>query len=369
MSNEPYIILNFDGSLPNLERTLLLKSIDTDETRLVWAIPGSESKLILNKQGQGGYGHAPEEYLDWGVALIDAQAREFESDARVMALDMLYNQFDSQPHGPALSARRTYCEIHFQVGTTDWLESPIQEFAFALVTDFRSQFSLKQGPSDLQRRIRDESATKQPKKPSPEKYVFRKKGDMWEIAFEGPQFLLRDSKGLQYIALLLANPNQDFHAMKLVSLVEKTQPGTGASELDGKSDDALSEDGMGIGRGGGMDALLDEEGMVNLKARLKAIAQERQEAQQRHDSGKLAKLDNEVAWIEAELRGATGLLGRKRSFVTPQERARVSVFDAIKRAKGNIRKQDRKLSEYLDRTIETGMHCVYKPDPLVDWNF
>src|SRR3989442_1351773 len=45
--------------------------------------------------------------------------------------------------------------------------------------------------------------------------VFRREGELWTIAFEGAAFRLRDTKGLHYIAALLAEPGRERHALGL----------------------------------------------------------------------------------------------------------------------------------------------------------
>ena len=47
--------------------------------------------------------------------------------------------------------------------------------------------------------------------------VFRREGDYWSVVFEKHTTRLRDSKGLHYLARLLANPGREFHVLDLVA--------------------------------------------------------------------------------------------------------------------------------------------------------
>jgi hypothetical protein len=51
---------------------------------------------------------------------------------------------------------------------------------------------------------------------APPRSVFRREGEYWSIAFDGQAFRLHDSKGLRYLAALLAAPGREVHVMDLV---------------------------------------------------------------------------------------------------------------------------------------------------------
>ena len=47
--------------------------------------------------------------------------------------------------------------------------------------------------------------------------VFRRSGEVWEVAFRGRRSTVRDSKGMRDLAVLLARPGTEVHALDLVS--------------------------------------------------------------------------------------------------------------------------------------------------------
>src|SRR5262245_40652304 len=46
--------------------------------------------------------------------------------------------------------------------------------------------------------------------------VFRREGDVWLVMFDGETAHLRDLKGMQYLARLLAQPRRKIHVLELV---------------------------------------------------------------------------------------------------------------------------------------------------------
>ena len=45
--------------------------------------------------------------------------------------------------------------------------------------------------------------------------VFRQEGEFWTLAFEGETVRLKDSKGMAFLATLLANPGREHHVLDL----------------------------------------------------------------------------------------------------------------------------------------------------------
>lgn len=77
-------------------------------------------------------------------------------------------------------------------------------------------------------------------------YAFRKRGDFWEIIFEGKEVPLKDEKGLHYIAYLLRHPNQAIHVLKLVQEVDGTPLPADSEILSQMSEERWAEEGLSI---------------------------------------------------------------------------------------------------------------------------
>ena len=74
-----------------------------------------------------------------------------------------------------------------------------------------------------------------------------------------------------------------------------------------------------------------------------------------------AKAQAERDWLIAELAAATGLNARGRQFAGADERARIAVGKAIRRALDRIGKIEPTLGAKLKATVKTGMSCCYFP--------
>jgi tetratricopeptide (TPR) repeat protein len=188
--------------------------------------------------------------------------------------------------------------------------------------------------------------------------VFRREGEYWAVAYEGDPFRLKDSKGLRYIAHLLAAPGREVHALELV-----------AAERGGVRAEPFAEVGPTASRGGDSGEILDAQARAAYRRRLAELEEELEEARRFGDPERAAALESERDALVREIAAAFGLQRRPRRTGSPAERARVSVTRAIRAAIPRICEHSPELGEHLERTIHTGRFCSYTPDPraLVDW--
>ncbi len=182
-------------------------------------------------------------------------------------------------------------------------------------------------------------------------------GDTWLVAFGGRSARLRDSKGLRYLARLLGNPGRELTALELVAL-ERGEPADGNHHLE-----------PGLHVEGDAGPLIDSRAKDAYRRRLAEIEEDLAEAHAGRDSARAAQANAEREFLARELARAVGLGGRDRSAGSPLERARSAVTRAMRHALSRIREHHAPLAEHLDRTIRTGRHCVYLPDPRlpVEW--
>jgi hypothetical protein len=187
-----------------------------------------------------------------------------------------------------------------------------------------------------------------PEKPAG-RTVFFREGDYWSIAYERDLIRLKDSKGLGYLARLLATPGREIHALDLAA-------GEGASERERA---ALGDAGE----------LLDAEAKRAYKARLEDLEDEHAEAEAFADPERAAQAAEERDFLVRELAQAVGLHGRDRKAASAAERARVSVTRAIRSSLARIGEESPELGKHFERTVRTGTFCVYDPDPRapIDW--
>ena len=115
----------------------------------------------------------------------------------------------------------------------------------------------------------------------------------------------------------------------------------------------------------GADAgdLLDVRAKEAYRRRLAEIEEDLEIARRNHDLARAAQGEAEREFLLRELSRAVGLGGRDRRAGSASERARASVTRAVRQALARINACHPELGEHLDRTVRTGTHCSYQPDP------
>jgi hypothetical protein len=109
--------------------------------------------------------------------------------------------------------------------------------------------------------------------------------------------------------------------------------------------------------------ILDDAARATYVARLRRLTQHLTRAESSGDRRRADGLRSEIAALQEELRAATGLGGRARTFAAANERARTAVRKALVRAIDRIDAADPALGQSLRASITTGTECAYVPDP------
>jgi tetratricopeptide (TPR) repeat protein len=189
--------------------------------------------------------------------------------------------------------------------------------------------------------------------------VLAREGDVWRLDYEGRVLRVRDAKGLRHLALLLANPGVEFHAVEVAGSAEGV---AGAPDVEG--------DGLSVRAGtGDAGVVLDAQAKAEYRARLEDLRADIEEAEAFNDPERAARAREEMEFIAQELSAAVGLGGRDRRAASAAERARVNVTRALKREIRRIADEDARLGRELSTTVRTGTFCAYEPDPRhpVQW--
>lgn len=176
----------------------------------------------------------------------------------------------------------------------------------------------------------------------------------WIVACGETRARLSDTKGLRYLADLLACPGVERHALDLVDRVEGTDPGAPDRHRLGDAGEMVDAQARTAYRH------RIEELRSEIDAALDVGAETRAEAYQ-------AELDQLVAHLAA----AFGLGGRSRRASSAAERARVNVTRAVRSAIAHVTEVLPEAGGVLDRQVRTGTYCSYQPgdDDPVHWSF
>ena len=197
-------------------------------------------------------------------------------------------------------------------------------------------------------RCRESTAPALPEAPAaapadglPALHYFRltRDGEVWVCECAAQTFRLRDSRGLQMLARLVASPGQEVHVLDLVGASQ------GADGLDG----------------GDSGELLDERSRREYRRRIAELREELEEAEALHDLAGAEAAREEMETLTAELSRAFGLDGRARRAGSNVERARVNVQRRLKHALERISRECPTAGKHLDWAVRTGSFCSYQP--------
>lgn len=175
----------------------------------------------------------------------------------------------------------------------------------------------------------------------------------WWVASHGQTSVrLRHTKGLGYLAELIARPGVERHALDLVDCIE----GVAADR---------TVDRRALGDAG---EVLDSRARNAYRHRIEQL---RAEADHALEAGLLETAESKQAELEAlvgQLAEAFGLGGRPRRASSTAERARLNVTRALRTAVSGLTQALPGAGEALDRAVRTGMYCVYEPlDDDIRW--
>jgi hypothetical protein len=180
---------------------------------------------------------------------------------------------------------------------------------------------------------------------------FAREGALWNVAFAGRSARVEHRKGMSDLAVLLAQPGREIHALALM-----TPEPTGTGERPSVED---ARRGAGPARLPGIDAAA----LAQYRARLSELRAERDDAEARADASARDAADAEIAWIEQELHGSFAS-GRGAEFA---EKARKAVYNRIRAAIEAIAHVHPELGRHLSHSVRTGVVCVYQPESPPEW--
>jgi hypothetical protein len=114
--------------------------------------------------------------------------------------------------------------------------------------------------------------------------------------------------------------------------------------------------------------LLDATARAAYRHRLAELDDDLAGAREDYDVGRVEQLDEERAALLVELSKAAGLAGRARPLgASTTERARKAVTARLREAIGRITAVLPELGAHLDRSVQTGTECCYRPVERLTW--
>ena len=171
--------------------------------------------------------------------------------------------------------------------------------------------------------------------------TFHREAAVWQVSFAGRHAQIPESRGMHDIAFLLARRGE------AVSVLELANESGGATVRGAPA--------------------LDERARLEIRERLRQLDDDEAVAESAGD-GERAAIARERRQALAEVVARDfGLGGRVRRVGDPVERARKTVSTRIRRTIAMIGRAHPELARHLERSIDTGSWCAYRPSEPTNW--
>lgn len=178
---------------------------------------------------------------------------------------------------------------------------------------------------------------------APERHgLFRRSGSSWELEFAGRSVQVAHARGMSDLAVLLTRPGQPVSVLEL-----------------------LGEGGIVPGDRGAL--AIDERARREIGQRLRDLESEVDEAEADHDAERAAAARAQRQRLAETVARDLGLGGRSRLVGDPVERGRKTVSTRIRRTIASIGRHHPELGRHLERSIDTGAWCAYRPAEQTSW--
>jgi hypothetical protein len=165
-------------------------------------------------------------------------------------------------------------------------------------------------------------------------------GDTWRLVFNGRSVRVRDAKGVGDLAVLLARPGREVHALELM----------GGQDVGGAAGPAL-----------------DARARNAYQQRITELQHDIDDARAGNDPVRADRAEAELDALVEQLSEAFGIGGRARSTRSSVERARTAVTYRIRAAIRKLADVHPEVGRHLGNSVRTGTWCSYQPEIDVAW--
>ncbi|HEY5886413.1 MAG TPA: hypothetical protein VIT24_01740, partial [Acidimicrobiales bacterium] len=179
--------------------------------------------------------------------------------------------------------------------------------------------------------------------------TLERKGRWWTVSDGSTRVRLSGTKGLYYVAELVARPGAEQHAL---DLVDRVVGGPGPDDLDHVDRRKLGDAGE----------VLDAQARAAYRRRIEELRGQADDALEAGQLDTAEAVQAELDQLVGQLAQAFGLGGRSRRAASAAERARLNVTRALRAAITKLIEVLPEAGATLDRRVRTGLYCVYQPD-------
>jgi predicted ATPase len=166
------------------------------------------------------------------------------------------------------------------------------------------------------------------------------RGPVWEMNYRGRVVMVRASKGLADLAVLLASPGRDHHCLDL----------TGARAHEASTGEVI-----------------DATARRAYETRIRDMQEEVDDAERAHDLARAERAQAELDALVDHLTAAIGRGGRTRRASGTAERARTAVTHRLRSTIRQLTDAHPDLGRHLQASVTTGLYCRYAPPDDTTW--
>lgn len=188
-------------------------------------------------------------------------------------------------------------------------------------------------------------------------FLFRKKGAMWQLRFNGgPENLLGVFDGCEYIAKLLATPDVAFS-------LDQLAPSEQMSEACVDGDEIM--DGFSVGEN--YAPAIDPKAKANYYKEVLRLKAEKEKAEAENNTVEAGSIQEDIESILKELQTKLKPGGKARNVNRGIKRQSDRIRRAINTVIEKINVFDQDLAEHLKTHIKIGEAPIYNPDSPIKW--
>jgi 7-cyano-7-deazaguanine synthase in queuosine biosynthesis len=203
---------------------------------------------------------------------------------------------------------------------------------------------------------------------SPPNY-FWNRGNVYEARFRGdePVMIQKHRKGCLYLQYLLDKPGESFSVFDVAA---EFDIGFCEDLSTGNYDAAELNSGFEFSTGKRLSDLgetVDQRAIKEYGERLQDLLEEKREAEDNHDAGRIDAIEIEITAISDQISSAVGK-GGARKFKDQRKNLRDAVRNSIDRAITEIGLHDPVFGAHLKNYILKGQYLAYQPVPAISWS-
>lgn len=195
--------------------------------------------------------------------------------------------------------------------------------------------------------------------------IFAFKGDGWNIVFEGKDYIIRHTKGMDYIKYLLRHENVEFPIQLLTQALSDNTIDypQGFSHMNKDALDAIS---LYTDKPEPLK-IYDRQALIEIRKEKRKLNEELAEVKKNNDPGREEEVMQKLDQINEIVLKATRPGGFVKTVDNPEKREIRRISRLIVTALNNIKTKDKNLYLHLNNSIKKGQVFAYKPDRLMDW--